>query len=388
MIAYFDCFSGISGDMTLGALLHLGTPRDWLEQSLFSLPLSGFRLETTTESRMGIHGQRAHVIVQDHPAKRDHGYIKNLIAQSPLSAWVKEKSLAVFGRLAEAEAKIHGISPEHVHFHELGGTDAIVDIVGAMLCLEHLGITRVLSSPLPQGQGFVTCAHGTLPVPAPATLELLKGCPTYGTNIMAELVTPTGAAIISTLAEGFGPMPLMTPHATGYGVGTHKLTQRPNCLRVVLGAALEQLETDSVLVLETSIDDMNPEIFSHVRERLFAQGALDVIWIPVYMKKDRPGTLIQVLCGHGQKDVLIRTLLSETTTLGVRFYPAQRQKLSRKAVVVETPWGPMQAKSITGVDGTVRIVPEYDACRKIALEKSLPLTTVYEAVSRLGQGRA
>lgn len=379
--AYFDCFSGISGDMILGALMDLGVPQDVIETQVRKLPLHGFHLEARTEQRMGVHGKRVEVIVDDaHPVARSYRDIRSLIKESGLSEQVKGRSLEVFAKLADVEAHIHGRPKDEVHFHEIGGVDTIVDVVGVFVGIEWLGIETVAASELPVGAGFVTCAHGTLPVPAPATVALLKGVPVYGTGIPHELVTPTGAAIITSLARSFGPMPKMLLGNTGYGVGTRELDQRPNLLRIVLGDVKPALETDSVTVVETNIDDMNPEIFGYVMERLFEDGALDVVWIPVFMKKNRPGTMIKVICGNDDRDRVARRILSETTATGVRYYETGRTKLSRKVRDVATSLGDVQVKEIVDPSGRVFSVPEYEACKRIALEKKIPLKVVYETV--------
>jgi hypothetical protein len=295
----------------------------------------------------------------------------------------------IFEKLARAEAAIHGCSPEDVHFHELGGVDAIVDIVGTALGLEKLEIKKVTASKLPLGSGFVNCQHGKLPVPAPATLEILKEVPVYGTETTSELVTPTGAAIIASLAESFGPLPEMQLQKTGYGAGQRELPDRPNLLRVITGipAGLksdltENLQSDQIIILETCIDDMNPELFGFLMERIFEDGALDAYWIPVYMKKNRPGTLVQVLCKEDRKDILIRRLLTETTSLGVRYYNANRQLLARDELIITTSLGEIRVKRIKDPEGNTRLLPEYEVCREIALQKEIPLRVVYETIAR------
>ena len=379
--AYFDCFAGISGDMILGALIDLGVPGDFIVENVRSMPLDAFQLEISTASRMEIHGRHVKVVVEDRNKQaRDYGDIKSLIQNGPLSDKVKGLSLKVFERLAGVEASIHNCSKESVHFHEVGGVDAIVDIVGAALGLEWLGIDKVFASEIPVGRGFVDCQHGTLPVPAPATLALLDGVPVYGTGVPHELVTPTGAAIITCLAEHFGPMPKMLIGKIGYGVGTRDLEERPNLLRVILGELDSEHHKDSVMVVETNIDDMNPEIFGFVMERLFEDGALDVTWIPVFMKKSRPGTMIQVICKETDRDALVSRILSETTATGVRYYPAERTKLPRKVKEVTTSYGKVRVKEVSGPAGRVSMAPEYEDCKKIALEKNVPLKVVYETI--------
>ncbi|MDI6686599.1 MAG: nickel pincer cofactor biosynthesis protein LarC [Desulfobacterales bacterium] len=387
MIVYFDCFSGISGDMTLGALIDLGVPVKWLKESLCSIPLTGFDMAVSSVVRHGITAKSVHVYSGDKVQSRDYTEIKSLIEKSALSVVVKEKSLKIFERLAKAESKIHGCPAEKVHFHEVGGIDAIADIVGAALCIEHLGIKKIISSSLVLGTGFVSCRHGTLPVPAPATLEILKGVPIVGSGISCELVTPTGAAIIATLAESYGPIPDMVIKKTGYGAGKQDIEPKPNLLRIIAGTlpnheAICQQET--IVVIEACIDDMNPEIFGFVMDRLFEDGALDVYWIPVFMKKNRPGTMMQVLCRNIRKDIIIKRILSETTSLGVRYYNVERVILAREEIIVKTRYGMIKAKRITDPAGSMRIVPEYEACKKIAFEKSIPIRIVYDIIARDG----
>jgi len=380
-IAYFDCFSGISGDMILGALIHLGVPADFLEENIRKLPLDAFHLEISTASRMEIHGRQVRVVVKETKGHaRNYGDIKSLIDKSSLSDKVKGLSLEVFGRLAEVEASIHNCPKEHVHFHEVGGVDAVVDVVGAALGLEWLAIGKIWASEIPVGRGFVTCRHGTLPVPAPATLGLLDGVPVYGTGVSHELVTPTGAAILTSLCRGFGPMPKMLIRRVGYGVGTRDLEEMPNLLRVVLGEPDLIAEADSVTVVETNIDDMNPEIFGFVMERLFEEGALDVIWVPVFMKKNRPGTMVQVICNEIDRPGVVRRILSETTATGVRHYRVERTKLPRKLREAITSYGKVRVKEVSDPTGRVFVVPEYEDCKKIALEKNVPLKLVYETI--------
>ena len=379
MIAYFDCFAGISGDMTLGAFVDAGVPVDWLEQTLKENLLTDFDLAVSESSKMGIAARKVDVIVKGH-AERDYAAIRELIENSGLTAAVKNLSLSIFEKLARAESKIHGCPAEHVHFHEVGGVDAVVDIVGAALCADYLALDGISASKIPVGSGFVTCSHGTLPVPAPATAEILKNVPVFGTDDPVELVTPTGAAIISTLATSFGPMPDMRVSKIGYGSGTRDLSARPNLLRLFIGAA--GLDGDTVTVIETTIDDMNPEIFGFLMDRLFADGALDVYFIPVFMKKNRPGTLLQVLCHRKQRESLIHRILMETTTLGVRYSDVERRLLQRDSVTLQTDFGAVAAKRIIAPDGHSRIVPEYDVCQKIARERDIPIRTVYEKIGQ------
>ena len=389
MHAYFDCFSGISGDMTLGALIDLGVPSGWLQDELTRLPLKGFQLAVTSVARSGICANLVSVEAHDSKKSRDFKEIKSLLETCPLSETVKSNSLNIFEILARAEAGIHGCSPEEVHFHELGGIDAIVDIVGTALCLEKLGINKITASKLPLGSGFVDCQHGKLPIPAPATIEILKDVPVYGTEASNELVTPTGAAIIASLADSFGPLPEMSVNKTGYGAGQRELQDRPNLLRIITGTAVGpeidskgSLQADQIIILETCIDDMNPELFGFLMERIFEDGALDVYWIPIHMKKNRPGTMVQVLCKEDRKDNLIRRLLAETTSLGIRYYHAHRQLLARDQLTITTSLGEIRVKRIKDPEGSTRLIPEYEACKKIALQKKIPLRVVYDTIAR------
>ena len=387
MLAYFDCFSGISGDMTLGALVDLGVSSNWIRENISEMPLAGFDIEEKTVSRNGIHATKIDVIVDEGQPRRDYIQIKTLIQVSTLKESVKELSLKILERIAEAESKIHGCPKEKVHFHEVGGVDAIVDIVGTALGIDYLNIDTVVASKIPLGTGFTKSMHGVIPVPSPATLAILKGVPTYGAGIKSELVTPTGAAIITSLTEFFGPMPEMIVKQIGYGAGTRVLQSQPNLLRVVIGKMGEQklskisnLKEDDVLIIESAIDDMNPEIYGFLMEKLFGDGALDVCWIPLQMKKNRPGTLIQILCHSEKKEDLIKTLLTETTSIGVRFYPAHRYLLQRDMVKVKTSYGEIEAKRIVGLDGKIRIVPEYEVCKRVAMEQNIPIKVIYDQI--------
>jgi pyridinium-3,5-bisthiocarboxylic acid mononucleotide nickel chelatase len=381
--AYFDCFSGISGDMTIGALLDMGVPLEWLRDQLATVAPDGYTLSERSISHHGIQARQFMVGLQGEPSHRNYGDIKSMIENSPLSSRVKQTGLSVFDHLAEAEAKIHGVSKETVHFHEVGALDSIVDIIGSALCLEYLKIDRVMSSKIPLGSGFVTCQHGTLPLPAPATLEILSDVPVYGCGISEEMVTPTGAALIKALAEDYIDLPTMTVKKIGYGAGSRHLEEQPNLLRVIMGNIQETgLHADDILMVETCIDDMNPEIFGYLMERLFLDGALDVYWIPIFMKKNRPGTLIQVLCKPDTKAIIIHRILSETTSTGVRYQNIQRMCLARESVMVSTEFGEVPMKQISNPDGTTHLTPEYEVCKKIAHEHDIPLKNIYRRIMR------
>ena len=385
--AYFDCFSGISGNMTVGAFLDMGVPLKWLQNQLSGLSLDGFSLSEDTIFRHGIQACHFQVHGQGDPIHRHYGDIKLILEKSPLSSNTRQTSLAIFDQVANAESRIHGVEKAKVHFHEVGAIDSIVDIVGTALCLEYLGIDTIFSSKIPLGNGFVDCQHGTLPIPVPATMEILKDVPVYGTGITSELVTPTGAAIIKGLARDFIDMPLMTIEKIGYGAGSRNLPNRPNLLRVVTGQMhalsaenTEKLLEDTVVLVETCVDDMNPEIFGYLMDRLFDDGALDVYWIPVFMKKNRPATLIQVVCNMDKRNPVINRILSETTSTGVRFQPIQRAKLMRETVTVSTAFGDVLMKKITAPDGKILLVPEYESCKKIALSHKITIKNDYEII--------
>jgi pyridinium-3,5-bisthiocarboxylic acid mononucleotide nickel chelatase len=383
MIAFFDCFSGISGDMTLGAFVDLGVPVNYLIDALAKMPLSGFSITESRVMRHGIAAKDICVTADESTSSRDYALISKLIGDSPLSDAVKRLSLAVFEKIAVAEAAIHNCPKDHVHFHEVGGIDALVDIVGTALCAEYLGIERFIGSPIPLGCGFVKAGHGVLPVPAPATLEIIKGIPVCASDIGYELVTPTGAAILVTLCSQFQKWPTMKIHKIGYGAGKRDLPSQPNVLRIVLGEGTAQegiRETHEVVVIETCIDDMNPEIYGYLMESLFSDGVLDVFWTPVYMKKNRPGTLVTVLCTEETKQQAIHRILTETSTSGVRVYEVARHTLVREKQSIQTRFGPVDVKKIIAPGGKIRWTPEYEACRTIAVQQKIPLHEVYQMV--------
>jgi uncharacterized protein (TIGR00299 family) protein len=389
MLAYFDCFSGISGDMTLGALIHLGVPVSYLSESIRALPLTGFDITVHDVAYHGIQAKRVEVAAHGEHAHRRYADIRRVLGESPLPENAKCTALEIFRRLAEAEASVHGCEPDEVHFHEVGAVDAIVDVVGSALALDHLGVFEAVAAPVPTGRGFVDCRHGRLPVPAPATAALLKGVPVYGGNAEFELTTPTGAAILTTVAGRFGSLPAMTVRGVGYGAGSRDLKPGPNLLRIVIGEPLraagdagDDLPADRVMIVEAAIDDMNPEIFGYAMDRLFAEGALDVLFIPVHMKKNRPGTLLQALCHPVRLEAVIRTLLAETTTLGVRYHEAGRRFLPREEVAIDTSFGRVALKQVRHAPGEVRLVPEFEVCKRIALERKIPIREVYDTITR------
>jgi uncharacterized protein (TIGR00299 family) protein len=391
MHAYFDCFSGISGDMVLGALIDLGVSPRWLEDQLQQIPMDGFGLDVGRVTRHGIGACRVTVAVSNNIPSRKWSDIRQLIENSPLADSVKRTSLSIFERIAIAEAGIHHSTVDNVHFHELGGVDAIVDIVGAVLCIKKLGIRSVMASKIALGTGSVTCRHGVIPVPSPATMAILKDIPVYGTGIEQELTTPTGAAIVATVAEAFGPLSAMKIQKIGYGAGNHDPETIANVLRIVIGDVdvldrpvtdVAGLQSERVVVVETVIDDMNPEIFGYLMERLYDDGALDVCWFPTQMKKNRPGTLVQVICRPDITDAVVHRLLTETTSLGVRYHTVQRKVLFRETVKKSSSYGTVRVKRVVTLDGTVRFLPEYDSCRQVAIKHNQPLRNIYETLSR------
>lgn len=382
-LAYFDCFSGISGDMALGALVDAGVPVETLADELGKISLDNWTLSASRERRGAIEGVRITILAGEQP-HRGLDEIIPLLSQSGLDDWVKKTSIAVFERLAEAEGRIHGIPPSRVHFHEVGAVDSILDIAGTIFCLRHLGIERVYASEIPLGSGFVKTQHGMLPLPAPATAALLEGIPVRGVNVDYELVTPTGAALLAVLAESFGPAPPMTLLKTGYGVGSNPSTNPPNLLRVMYGHTAPATFSRELLMIETSIDDMNPEIYDHVIQKLFALGALDVNLIAMQMKKNRPAVLLRVLVEPSLEKAAAELIMTETTTLGVRVQPVKRIELPREEQEIVTPFGKARIKRVTLPGGAERIIPEYEECARIAREIGIPLPDVYRILLRGG----
>lgn len=405
-IAYFECFAGASGDMILGALLDSGLELEKLKTELAKLSLPSWDIQAKQVIKRGIGGTRALVITpsssahdtgslhvgyhhenhHEHPHHQGHVHrnlhdIRHIIENSRLTHSVMEKSLKIFYRLAEAEAKVHRKPIDKIHFHEVGAMDAIIDVVGAVAGLELLGIETVYCSPLHTGTGTVTCAHGILPVPAPATLELVCGKPVYSMGVQGELLTPTGAAILTTLAENFGPMPEMTVEQIGYGAGEND-PEIPNLLRITIGKKdfrIKEYQADCVGVLETAIDDMNPQIYDYLMEKLYGMGILDIFLIPVQMKKNRPATMVKVLCPEKMIGQIADFLLRETTSIGLRWHIEQRIKTYRKIREIETAYGPVRFKEAFFENGDIiNLFPEYDDCKRVATEKGVPLKKVME----------
>jgi uncharacterized protein (TIGR00299 family) protein len=422
---YFDCFAGVSGDMIIGAQLDLGVDLESLKQQLASLGLDGYEIKSRRVERSGIAAAKFDVEVDEtaQPA-RTLADIRSIIVGSSATGHVKNQAIRVFERLAEAEARVHGTTPDKVHFHEVGAVDSIVDVVGAMIGFELLGVERFFCSPLRLGSGSVNSEHGRLPIPAPATAELLRGVPVYAGELEGEFVTPTGAAIVATLCAEFGALPQMSITKVGYGAGSRDPKGFPNALRLMIGEIEEVDELDSsvadsmlphreadsgeiigsgpatqaqtkvyatsdetIVVIETNIDDMNPQVYGFVMERAFALGALDVFMVPVQMKKDRPGVLLTVLCKLETVDAAIDMLLAETTTLGVRYYEAKRRVLERTIETVETQYGPVRIKVARDGARTLHFQPEYEDCARVAVSAKAPFLEVHAAAAAAYRNR-
>ena len=379
-IAYFDCIAGASGDMLLGALLDAGLEEATLRHRLALLHLDDFDFQVRRVDKHGFSAIKVDVLVKDDVPTRHLPDIEAIVNGSDLPSSIKTQATAIFRRLGAVEAKIHGTTLNEVHLHELGGVDTIVDVVGMLCGLEELGIGQIMVSPLPMGRGFVRGAHGRIPLPAPATLALLKDTPIVGVDIDMELVTPTGAVLLSTLATGFGPIPAMTLKAIGYGAGGRDL-EIPNLVRVLIGEASagNHAVVETLTILETNIDDLNPEIYDYTISRLFDAGALDVTLSPLQMKKNRPATLLRVLCPSGHSETLKAILFVETSTLGIREQTVTRHSLPRTIQTVETPYGPVRMKVATLSDGSIKAAPEYEDCRRLAKETGLSLRHIYQA---------
>ena len=384
--AYLDCFSGISGDMFVGALLDLGLSLDRLFAELRKIPLGFYEFKRTRAVRGHVVGTRIEIQIPTRQPSRKLGDITELIAHSTLSASVKQRVLEVFNRLAEAEGKLHNMPPAEVHFHEIGAVDSILDIVGTCVGLELLDISALTCSPVNVGSGIVRAAHGSLPVPAPAALELLKDVPIYSSGVEGELVTPTGAALITTLAASFGPIPAMKVERIGYGAGAREIPGQPNLARLLVGQSTESVTAqlgapgdEVVSMIEANVDDMSPQLYGFFVDQALAAGALDVTCTPIQMKKNRPGILVSVLCNPETSDALAQLLFEQTTTIGLRIYEARRKVLERELLSVETPYGTVKVK-VARRDGKVlNVAPEYEDCLRLATEKGVPLKQVIMA---------
>ncbi|HEV8335679.1 MAG TPA: nickel pincer cofactor biosynthesis protein LarC [Candidatus Polarisedimenticolia bacterium] len=410
-VLYLDCFSGISGDMFLGMSVDLGVPLAHLKRELSRLPLKGYALSSRPVKRGELWGTRVLVRIDGDPHDGSHGHdhgggfhvhaagkpaghrhagrhprgireIRGLLRRSSLGERVKSRALRVFDTLVEAEARVHRVPSSRVHLHEVGAVDAIVDIVGACICLEALKVDRVIASPLPTGSGTIRCEHGVFPVPAPATVEILKGKPVYGNGALGELVTPTGAALAATLADEFGPMPPLRLSRVGHGAGSRDPEDHPNLLRGFLGELDEPAALlEKVTVIETTIDDLNPQIYGYLMERLFAAGALEVFFTPIQMKKNRPGTLVTVIVPNDRFEPVGEVVFRETTTIGFRYQRMDRIELGREIRRVKTPYGTIGVKVSLFRGKVVQATPEYEDCRTAALKSRVPIREVQRLAS-------
>jgi pyridinium-3,5-bisthiocarboxylic acid mononucleotide nickel chelatase len=387
--AYFDCYSGISGDMILGALVDLGVNIKDIRKALKSLDLTGYKLQSKKVQRNGLSCTQITIAIEKTKLQRSQPHrsftcIRRLIEQSDLPVKVKSNSIEIFKRIAKIEARIHNTTIEKIHFHEVGGIDSIIDIVGGVWAIESLKLDKIYSSALNVGEGFVDCAHGRLPVPAPATLKLLKGIPVFSTGVKTELTTPTGAALIGFYASKFQSIPEMTITEDGYGAGSRIILSMPNLLRVIIGE-MSLKEPDSLIMIETNIDDMNPEIFDAVMDSLFKAGALDVHFSSIIMKKSRPATKISVLAEKQEREILSKILLRETTSFGVRYYEVARLTLDREMQKLKTSYGIIKVK-IGSLDGEiVQATPEFEDCRNAARKNKISVKKVYDDVLAMAQ---
>lgn len=376
-IVYFDTIAGIAGDMTLAGFIAAGYPLDELAGQLRKLPLEGFELTAEHVHRSSIDAVHVEVIVTHQPRYHRHlADILSIFDKSSLNSSVRDRAARIFTVLAEAEARVHNTTIEKVHFHEVGALDSIVDIAGTAICMDHFGIERVYSSPIRLGSnGIVTTQHGAMPVPAPATTEILKDYPVQLTGVPFELTTPTGAAIIKSLSSGVLQEEVLHIRAVGYGAGTRDIEGLPNFLRVVIGTMDESYERDESVVIETNIDDMNPQIHPYLIERLLAAGAHDAYLVPIIMKKGRPGILLSVLTSRPHMQDTVNIIFRETTSIGLRIHTVGRRKLARQEVMRQTSFGPVAAKAVER-DGIVTLVAEFEECKRIAGERNLPLASV------------
>ncbi len=399
-ILYYDCFAGISGDMNLAALIDLGVDSNYLKNELNKLNIGAYEIKISKDSRKGIFGTRVDVIIENeehhhhgHEYSHNHVHhthshnersfseIKEIIQLSELSRFVKEKSIAIFQKLAEAEGKIHNLPVNEVHFHEVGAVDSIVDIIGAAICIDFLKPAKIVTSRIELGSGMVKCAHGLFPVPAPATLEVLKGIPVKSGNIPFESTTPTGAAILAVITDEFIENQNYTVEKTGYGIG-HKDGDIPNVLRTMLcKTSINTFNTEMVSIIECNIDDMNPEIYDYLFENLFNIGALDVFIVPIQMKKSRPANMLSVICNQNNKELIVQFILKETSTLGVRISELNRVILNREILEVETSLGKIKVKHSWSGSEISKYKPEYDECVRISKEKNIPLIKVLEILN-------
>lgn len=382
-IAYFDCLSGISGDMTLGALVDSGIELAALQSGIDSLGFPNIKLTSEEVKRRGFRAAKVKVVHEPEQAHRHlHHITEKIDASSVLTPPQKDLAKRIFTCIGEAEAKVHGTTIRKVHFHEVGAVDSIADIVGCAVGLSLLGVDRIVCSPVPTGTGHIEIEHGRVSVPAPATAEILKGVPLAPSSVPCELTTPTGAAIVKTVADEFGPLPAMTIQTIGLGAGDRDMKEQPNILRLIVGEAAGGMASDQIWVLETNLDDISGEIIGHTTAKLFEAGALDVYTTSIQMKKNRPGVLLSVLCPAELLAKMEKIIFKETSTLGIRRWQAARHKLDRRPHTIETPLGAIEGKLAVLPDGGVSFSPEFEACRRIATEKNVPLKDVYEAAMR------
>jgi hypothetical protein len=387
-IVYFDCASGASGDMLLGAVVDVGLPIERLREELVKLPLSGYRIESRRVTRSGLAATKVDVVTEGpSPAHRHLSHILDLLQASSLEAAVKERAAGLFRRLAEAEAEVHGTPVEKVHFHEVGAVDSIVDVVGGVIALGWLGAARFVASPLNVGTGTVTMSHGTFPVPPPATAKLVAGVPVYGEG-EGEMLTPTGALLVTAHAAEYGPLPAMRIERTGHGAGARETKGRPNVLRLIVGEEAGAAAGDRVLVLETELDDAVPQLLGPLLDQLLAAGALDAFFTPVQMKKGRPGVLVTAIADPSRREALEELLFRETTTLGVRRQVWDRTILERETAAVETAYGPIRVKIGRRGGIVYNAWPEFDDCQRAAGEKGVAVKEVLAAALAAWRERA
>jgi len=381
---YFDCFAGASGDMILGALVAAGVESHTLIEQLQSLKVPGWKIDFDTVDRSGISSTYAHVQTAHEHAHRHLGDILKIIYGSDLPERVKDRAARIFSRLAEAESRVHNQPVEKIHFHEVGAIDAIIDVCGAAVGFDLLGIEQFISSPLRVGYGMAQMAHGRFPIPPPAVAELLRGKPVYAGDIEGEFVTPTGAAIITTVCDRFENIPSMKIQASGYGAGTRDPKGFPNALRIFVGELDASAGSDeTLLMIETNIDDMSPQLFGHVMDRAFELGALDCYLTHTQMKKNRPGILVSILCRPNEREKFMHLLFAETTTIGARSYEVQRRALARETIRVQTQFGPIDVKVAQGNNGSVNVMPEFEQCRAAAATANVPLVKVQDAARQV-----
>jgi hypothetical protein len=383
-ILYYDCFSGISGDMNLGAMVDLGISKAFLIRELGKLNLKGWKIVAEKDQRHGIHGTRMTVKLTGHEHEHRHlPDIEKIINRSELDENTKVLSKKIFMKIARAEAMVHGVPVERIHFHEVGAMDSIIDIVGAAICFNALKIDEVYVSAVELGGGFVKCQHGMLPVPAPATAEIVKGMPVKAGGLDFEATTPTGAAILSTLGTHFGSSRGFRVLKTGYGVGQKDDPHVPNLLRVFLGESEEKISGHNAILLECNIDDMNPEFFEHISEKLFSEGASDIFISNIIMKKGRPGNVLSIICETGSEERMKEIIFTESTSVGIRSFPFRKETLSRKFEVIKTQFGNVTVKSSFYKNRMVSVKPEYEECKRIAIENGLPVKEVYNKIMAL-----